>query len=71
MIWPPVRMVLTVPAPELLGLLFGVPLPMIDIPIPLGTVTPPVQVQDPAGILMVSPSTALCVGPLITAFTSL
>jgi hypothetical protein len=58
-------------APVVLGVLFGVPLPMIVIPIPLGTVIPAVQVHVPAGILIVSPLTAVCVGPLITAFTSL
>jgi hypothetical protein len=44
---------------------------MIEMPIPAGTVIPAVQVQVPAGILIVSPSAAVCVGPLITAFTSL
>jgi hypothetical protein len=68
---PPVRTVFTVPAPKVLGLLFGVPLPMIEIPIPARTVTPVVQVQDPAGMMIVSPSTATWVGPLMTLFTSL
>jgi hypothetical protein len=51
-------------------LLDGLPLPMMEIPIPLRTVIPLVQVQDPAGIIMMSPSTAVCVRPLMTAFTS-
>src|SRR6202035_680425 len=46
------------------------PAPMMEMPIPLGTVIPLVQVQEPAGILMVSPLTAVCLGPLIIAFTS-
>src|SRR5262249_7397738 len=41
------------------------------MPIPLGTVMPPVHVHDPEGIWIVSPSTAVCVGPLMTALTSL
>jgi hypothetical protein len=58
-------------APLVDGLEFGVPLPEIVMPILLGTTIPEVQVQEPDGILMVSPSTAICIGPLITAFTSL
>jgi hypothetical protein len=57
-------------APVVLAVEFGVPLPMMVIPIPLGTVIPDVHVQDPAGMLIVSPLTALCVGPLMTAFTA-
>ncbi len=49
----------------------GVPLPWMVMPIPLGTVIPDDQVHDPAGIFIVSPSTATCVGPLMTAFTLL
>ena len=49
---------------------FGVPSPMMVIPMPLGTVSPVLQVQEPDGILITSPLTALCVGPLMTAFTS-
>jgi hypothetical protein len=41
------------------------------MPMPLGTVTPVVQVHVPEGRLIVSPLTAVCVGPLITAFTAL
>jgi hypothetical protein len=57
-------------APVVAGVLFGEPLPIIVIPMPPGTVIPPVHVQVPAGMFMVSPSTAVCVGPLMTAFTS-
>src|SRR6266568_5603029 len=46
------------------------PAPMMLIPMPEGTTMPVVQVQVPAGMLIVSPSTAVCVGPLMTAFTS-
>lgn len=52
------------------GVELGVPLPRMAIPTPLGAVMPVVQVHDPAGILIVSPFTAVCVGPLMTAFTS-
>jgi len=68
--------VITVPiaqeelAPVVVAVELGVPLPMIVIPILLGTVIPVVQVHEPLGILMVSPLIAVCVGPLITAFTS-
>src|SRR5882724_5793170 len=50
----------------------GVPLPAIVMPIFDGTVMPVevVQVQEPEGIWMISPSTAVCVGPLMTASTS-
>ena len=48
----------------------GVPEPMIVIPMLLGTTIPLAQVQDPDGILMMSPSTAVCVGPLMIALTS-
>ena len=37
-------------APIVFGVLFGVPLPMIEIPTFWGTVIPVVQVQEPAGI---------------------
>ena len=60
-----------VPAPKVFGDAFGVPLPMIDIPIPLRTLMTLVQVQEPAGMMIVSPSTATCVGPLMTLLTSL
>jgi hypothetical protein len=56
-------------APVVLGVEFGVPLPAIVMPILEGTTMPEAQVQFPAGILTVSPSTAVCVGPLMTAFT--
>ena len=58
-------------APMVLAALPGVPLPMMLMPMPLGTVTPLVQVHAPAGTLIVSPSTAVWVGPLMTAFTLL
>ena len=57
-------------APIVAGVLFGEPLPIIVMPMPPGTLIPPVHVQVPAGMFMVSPSTAVCVGPLMTAFTS-
>jgi hypothetical protein len=47
------------------------PFPMIEIPMVGGTTTPVVQVQVPSGMWIVSPFTAVCKGPLITAFTSL
>jgi Mn2+/Fe2+ NRAMP family transporter len=46
------------------GVLLGVPVPVIVIPLLLGTEIPPVQVQEPAGIIIVSPSAATCTGPL-------
>jgi hypothetical protein len=49
----------------------AVPLPMMVIPMLLGNVIPLVQVQVPDGILIKSPLTAACVGPLMTAFTSI
>jgi hypothetical protein len=55
-----------VEAPE-----FGVPLPVIVIPIFVGTVMPLVHVQDPDGIWITSPSAAVCVGPLMIALTAL
>jgi hypothetical protein len=57
-------------APVVVGVEFGVPLPIIVIPILLGTVIPLCHVQRPAGIWMVSPFTAVWSGPLITALTS-
>ncbi len=62
------KCVFEVPAPNVLGVVFGDPLPMSVIPTVI--VTPEVQVQVPAGIWMTSPATAVCVGPLMTAFTS-
>jgi len=41
------------------------------IPMPLGTVMPELQGQEPEGIWITSPSMAVCVGPLMTALTSL
>jgi hypothetical protein len=58
-------------APVVLAPLCGVPVPLMVMPMPLGTVTPVVQVHVPEGRLIVSPLTAVCVGPLITAFTAL
>lgn len=57
-------------APVVVGVEFGVPFPIMVIPTPLGTLIPEVQVQEPGGMLMVSPLTAVCVGPLMMAFTS-
>jgi hypothetical protein len=75
MLWPEVVHVIVVfeqdeLAPVTLASSLGVPLPMIDIPLPERTVMPVDQLQEPAGIWMASPSTAVCVGPLMTAFTS-
>jgi len=72
----PPEIVMVVPlheelAPVVEAAELGVPAPTIEIPMLLGTVIPVVQVHDPAGILIVSPSTAVCVGPLITALTAL
>src|SRR6266478_4139286 len=70
---PPILSVMTVvlvPAPKVPAPTFGVPAPMMEMPTP-EILMPEVQVQEPDGILIVSPLTALCVGPLITAFTSL
>jgi hypothetical protein len=53
------------PAPEL-----GVPAPVKVNPTPLGMDKREFHVQVPDGTLIVSPLTTLCVGPLITAFTS-
>jgi hypothetical protein len=46
-------------APKVLGELFGVPLPLIVMPILAGMVMPEVHVQEPAGIWITSPSTAV------------
>jgi hypothetical protein len=56
-------------APLVLGVPLGVPLPIIVMPSPTGMVIPEVHVHEPAGMLITSPSTAVCVGPLMTAFT--
>jgi hypothetical protein len=58
-------------APVVAAALFGVPLPLIVMPMLGGTVMPVVHVHDPEGIWIVSPSTAVCIGPLMIAFTSL
>ena len=50
-------------APVTLGLELGVPLPCMVIPIPAGTVMFAVHVQEPGGMMMVSPLAAVCVGP--------
>jgi len=57
--------------PNVEAVAFGVPVPVIVIPMLLGMVMPGLvdQVHDPAGITMISPSTAVCVGPLMTALT--
>ena len=46
------------------------PAPMIEMPIPGGTVIPVFHVHVPAGMLMISPFAAVWIGPLMTAFTS-
>ena len=58
-------------APLVDGLESGAPLPIIVIPILLGTAIPVAHVQRPGGSWMVSPLTAVWSGPLITALTSL
>lgn len=58
-----------VPAPLVEGPVFGVPDPMMEMPTP-EIVIPELHEQEPAGIMIVSPLTAVCVGPLMTAFTS-
>jgi hypothetical protein len=72
----PPEIVMVVPlheelAPVVEGVEFGVPAPTIEIPMLPGTVIPVVQVHDPEGILIMSPSTAVCVGPLMIALTAL
>jgi hypothetical protein len=57
-------------APWALALELGVPVPVMVMPMP-DTLMPEVQVHDPAGMTTTSPSTAVCVGPWMTAFTSL
>lgn len=56
-----------VPALNELGPVFGVPLPVKVIP--TGIDNSLVQMQVPAGIIIVSPFAAVCVGPFITALT--
>ena len=58
-------------APSVPGEPLGAPLPVIVMPMLEGTIIPVVQVHEPAGMTIVSPLTATCVGPLMTAFTSL
>jgi hypothetical protein len=57
-------------APLVAGVTLGVPVPFIVMPIPLGIVIPPLQVHAPDGITIVSPSTAVWIGPLTILFTS-
>jgi hypothetical protein len=57
-------------APVLLASDCGVPEPMRVNPTPLLGTKLELHVQVPEGILIVSPLTTLCVGPLMTAFTS-
>jgi hypothetical protein len=57
-------------APVVDGVELGVPVPLIVMPLP-ETEIPLVHVHDPAGIMITSPLPAVCVGPLMTAFTSL
>jgi hypothetical protein len=66
-----ISVVFDVPAPTVPPPLFGFPVPVISMPLPL-IVIPVVHVHgEPAGgIMIVSPFTAVWVGPLITAFTS-
>lgn len=59
---------LRVPDPKVLDPVFGVPLPVSVIPTDMES--PLVHVQVPDGITIVSPASAVCVGPLITALTS-
>ena len=47
------RVVLRLPAPKVLGVVFGVPLPVSVMPFEMES--PLVQVQVPAGIIIVSP----------------
>jgi hypothetical protein len=61
--------VLVIPAPKVPGPVFGVPIPVSVIPTEIDN--PLVQVQVPAGMMIVSPATAVCVGPVMTALTSL
>jgi hypothetical protein len=67
--------VMLVPLHEALGpnvaaVELGVPVPVIVMPIPDGTVMPLAHVVgEHGGMMMMSPSTAVCVGPLITALT--
>jgi hypothetical protein len=66
-----ISVVFDVPAPTVPPPLFGFPVPVMSIPLPL-IVIPDVQVQgEPVGgMTIVSPFTAVWVGPLMTAFTS-
>src|SRR5580704_14486263 len=66
-----IKVVFDVPAPTVPPPVLGVPVPVMSIPLPL-IVIPEVQVQgEPvAGMTIVSPFTAVWVGPLMTAFTS-
>ena len=65
------KVVFDVPAPTVPPPVLGVPVPVMSMPTPL-IVMPEVQVQgEPVlGMMMVSPFTAVCVGPLMTALTS-
>ncbi len=49
--------VVLLPAPNVDGVVLGVPAPIMEIPTP-ETVMPEAQVQEPLGMLMVSPFTA-------------
>jgi hypothetical protein len=66
-----ISVVLAVPAPLVPPPVLGVPVPVMSIPTP-EIVIPEVQAQgEPVvGMIIVSPFTAVCVGPLMTAFTS-
>jgi hypothetical protein len=57
-------------APLVLEPDWGVPAPIRVNPTPPGADRFEVHVQLPAGMLIVSPLTTVCVGPLMTAFTS-
>jgi hypothetical protein len=57
-------------APVVLALEFGVPEPIRVIPTLAGGTRFEAHVHIPAGTLMISPSTAVWIGPLMTAFTS-
>jgi hypothetical protein len=59
-----------VEAPVVLGPELGVPEPISVKPTLLGAVRIEVHVHVPEGMLIVSPFTTVCVGPLMTALTS-
>ena len=66
-----INVVFDVPAPTVPPPVLGVPVPVMSIPTP-EIVIPEVHVhgEPVVGMMIVSPFTAVCVGPLMTAFTS-